>query len=313
MRVYEHPGEGLRDALRLAEGMTLKWAAIDLPFGGGKAVLAVPRRLERSERQGLLRRFGELLEALRGSFATGEDLGTTPEDMAFLAGVTRWVRTGRPGVESPEDPGPYTALGVYEGIRAGLEAAGRDGIEGRTVLIQGVGDVGAPLARLLAAAGARVRLADVDAPRARRVAEEVGADVVSAGEVYWTECDVYAPCAVGATLNSGTIPQLRCSVVAGSANNQLEGPADADALHARGILWAPDYVVNGGGALALGLMHTGTAGEDEIRRRIVGIGRTLSEVFEEAAERGESPAAAARRRVERILARGPRGGGSDAP
>lgn len=305
MHVYERPAQGLRDALRLAEGMTMKWAAIDLPFGGGKAVLAVPRPLEGDERRGLLRRFGDLLESLNGAFATGEDLGTTPEDMAFLSTVTRWVKAGRGGAEEPEDPGPWTALGVREGIRAALEAGSDAGIQGRTVLIQGVGDVGEPLARLLAAEGVGLLLADVDAGRARTLADELGAEVVDAGDVYWTECDVYAPCALGGTLNSGTIPQLRCRIVAGSANNQLESPSDAEALRVRGILYAPDYIVNGGGALALGLMQSGAVEEAEIRRRVVGIGATLSEIFREAVERGESPVKAANRRVERVLERGP--------
>ncbi|HZD03308.1 MAG TPA: Glu/Leu/Phe/Val dehydrogenase dimerization domain-containing protein, partial [Longimicrobiales bacterium] len=253
MRVYGHPSEGLRDALRLAEGMTRKWAVIDLPYGGGKAVLAVPRPLQGEERRGLLRRFGELLESLKGAFSTGEDLGTTPADMACLATVTRWVKaTGVRGGE-PVDPGPYTALGVLEGIRAALAAAFGDGeLAGRTVLVQGVGDVGEPLARMLSAEGARLLLSDLDHGRVESLAGELQARPVSPDEVYWTACDVYAPCAVGATLNSGTIPQLRCRVVAGSANNQLETEADADALRERGILYAPDYVVNGGGALALG-------------------------------------------------------------
>lgn len=304
MRVYDHPSEGLRDALRLARGMTMKWAVIDLPYGGGKAVLAVPRPLEGEERRGLLRRFGELLQSLKGAFSTGEDLGTTPEDMAYLATVTRWVKaTGGEGDE-PVDPGPYTALGVLEGIRAAVAAAsGRGELEGRSVLIQGVGDVGEPLARMLSAEGARLLLSDLDRGRVEALAGELEARAVSPDEVYWTECDVYAPCAVGATLNSGTIPHLRCSVVAGSANNQLETDADAEALRERGILYAPDYVVNGGGALALGLMGRGEVDEDELRRRVRGIGGTLAEIFREASERGEAPTAAALRRVRAVLER----------
>ncbi|RMH23442.1 MAG: hypothetical protein D6701_00270, partial [Gemmatimonadetes bacterium] len=155
MRVYERPEQGLWDALRLARGMTYKWASIDIPFGGGKSVLAVPRPLEGEERRGLLHRFGALLNGLGGAYATGEDLGTTPSDMAELATVTRWVKGVDPeGRGLPTDPGPFTARGVFEAMRAGLaHRFGSPDLEGRTVVVQGAGDVGAPLARLIAAAG----------------------------------------------------------------------------------------------------------------------------------------------------------------
>lgn len=307
MHVYEQPSDGARDAMRLASGMTSKWAALDLPFGGGKAVLATPRLLDGEERRGLLGRYGELLETLNGSFGTGEDLGTTPEDMAYLAGITRHVVGIVRGEDAPRDPGPFTALGVQAGIRAALGArtSSRE-LEGRSVLIQGIGDVGLPLARGLAEAGVRVMVADLDRERAEGLANEIDARVVAAGDVYDTECDVFAPCAVGGVLNSMTIAHLRCRIVAGSANNQLDRPEDAERLRGRGILYAPDYVVNGGGAMAFGLIHLGERDPSELERRVRGIGDSLAEIFEEAEERGEAPVRAAERRVERILSRGPR-------
>lgn len=309
MRTYEHPAAAARDAMRLAEGMTAKWAALDLPFGGGKAVIAVNGPLRGEERRGLLRRFGELLESLDGLFGTGEDLGTTPDDMAYLAGVTSHVVGVAEGEAAPRDPGPFTALGVFAGMRAALDArTGTPDLEGRTVVVQGVGDVGGPLAGMVAEAGAEVVVSDVDAERSLEVASRTGGRVVAAADVYDVECDVFAPCAVGGVLNAGTIPRLRCRIVAGSANNQLDERDDARRLWDRGVLYAPDYVINGGGAMAFGLIHLGVGDPRELRRRVENIGETLAELFVEAAERGESPLEASERRVARILARGRKAG-----
>lgn len=307
MKVYARPEDGLKDALRLAEGMTHKWAAIDFPFGGGKAVLAVPRPLSGEERVGLLHRFGALLNGLGGAFGTGEDLGTTPEDMRELSTVTEHV-VGRPRAPAdPTDPGPFTALGVRAGIDAALRHRGfADGLAGRRILIQGVGDVGAPLARLCARAGAAILLADAEEARAMALAAELGGRTVPVDALYDEPCDVYAPCAVGATLNAETIPRLRCDIVAGSANNQLETEEDAERLMDRGILYAPDFIVNAGGAMAFGLIYQGEGREEELERRVAGIGDTLEQIFAEATELGEGPLAAARRRVRRVLKRGRR-------
>jgi leucine dehydrogenase len=301
LQVYPTPDDGLADALRLAAGMTAKWAVLELPMGGGKAVLAASRPLAGEERRELLRRYGALVESLAGAFATGEDLGTTPEDMRLLAETTRWVHV----YDDAPDPGPFTALGVLHGIRAALEARfGEGDPAGRTVLVQGVGDVGAPLVELLSGAGARLLVADVDAARAAAVAARTGASIVPPAEAPATPCDVFAPCATGGVLDARTIPILACAIVAGSANNQLAEPGDALRLHERGILYAPDYVVNGGGALAFGLLDLGRADPDAARKAMERIGETLREIFREAAARGESPAVAADRRVARVLARG---------
>jgi len=304
MRTYPSPADALRDAQRLATGMTYKWAAAGLRFGGGKSVLAVPRVLEGEERVGLLRRFGRLVASLRGVYGTGEDLGTTPEDMAVVARETPHVGGYDPVSHLALDPGPHTALGVFSGLRAAAAHLwGNDDLTDRPVLIQGVGDVGAPLARLLARAGAQVLACDIDAERAAAVAGETGGSVVPPDQTYDTRCDIYAPCAMGATLNSETIPRLTCHVVAGSANNQLAEPEDADRLQAREILYVPDYVVNAGGAIAFGLLWQGEKDDAVLRSRVEGIGEVVREILAEAARKHESPVHAAHRRAEAVLAR----------
>ena len=305
---YDSPAEGLRDAMRLARGMTEKWAVAGVPFGGGKAVIAVPGPVEGEARRGLLHRYGALVESLHGAFATGEDLGTTPEDMAEIARATRHVLGGHGGDGRLLDPGPFTARGVFAGIRASLARVfGSDDPAGRRVAVQGVGDVGAPLARLLAGAGAELVLTDVDEARLRALADELGAERVAPETIHAAPCDVYAPCAVGATVNAATVPELRCRIVCGSANNQLAEEADAERLHAAGILYAPDYVANAGGAIAFGrLAQDPHATREELAGRVDAIRGILDEVFAEAAARDESPLHAARRRVERTLEEGRR-------
>ncbi len=305
MKPYDALEAAARDAMRLAEGMTYKWAAIDFPFGGGKSVLAVPRPLQPEERRALIRRFGGLLQSLHGAYATGVDLGTTPEDMDVLAEVSEYVMGHGVSGSGTEDPGPYTALGVLAGIRSALRALdGAAEVAGASVLIQGAGDVGDPLARMLAEESATVLVADIDEDRARGLATEIGGQVVPVDRTYSTACDVFAPCAVGAILNAETIPQLACRIVAGSANNQLDREEDAQRLHERGILYAPDYVVNAGGAIAFGMMHLGESGGEAMRQRVQEIEHTLDRIFAEARERGESPVHGARRVAEDALRRG---------
>lgn len=303
MRAYPDPRDALRDAMRLAEGMTHKWASVGFALGGGKSVLAVPGALEADSRRRLLRRFGRLVASLRGLYACGPDLGTTPEDMAVIQEETDHVHGWDRERGEPLDPGPFTALGVFVGIGAALRRVfGSAEPATRTVLVQGVGDVGVPLARMLASAGATVLLSDVVEGRAEALAREIGAETVPSDAVYATPSDVYAPCAVGATLNAGTVPMLQCRIVAGSANNQLDGSSDAERLHQRGILYAPDYVVNAGGAISLPMLRDGHTVE-AVRARVARIEHTLDEIFDEAAAADESPHRAAERRVRRVLER----------
>jgi leucine dehydrogenase len=305
LRVYDSPRAGLIDALRLAEGMTHKWAALGAEQGGGKCVLAVPAPLEGEARFGLLRRYASLLNSLRGAFATGRDLGTTDEDIALLAGLTPHVHSFGIGNRSVGDPGPYTARGVLAAIRAIVRVLDGDpDLRGRTVAVQGLGAVGTPLARRLAAAGARVVLADVDCRKAERLANEVGGETVSSSEVLSVQCDVLAPCATGGILDARTIPHLRCRAVAGAANNQLATREDAGRLHERGILYAPDFVTNGGAALVSVLLRRGQTDEGLLGERLDAIEDSMRSILEQAAARNESPLDAAMRIVRRKLSSG---------
>ncbi|MEM7417189.1 MAG: Glu/Leu/Phe/Val dehydrogenase dimerization domain-containing protein [Gemmatimonadota bacterium] len=304
MKVYERPEDGLRDALRLSEGMTYKWAAMDFPFGGGKTVLAVPRPLDGEERRGLLHRYGAILNSLGGRYGTGADLGTTTEDMLTIAEVSEHVIGVHGRTEGPMDPSPFTALGVFEGIRAAVRHVhGSDDLSGRRILVEGVGAVGGDLVRRLADAGAALLVADLATEAATTIAGRYGGHVVPLDEVPDTECEVYAPCAVGATLNRGSIERLRAGIVAGAANNQLATPADAASLHERGIVYAPDYVINGGGAMAFTSLYLG-ADVPTAEARVRGIGSRIETILKRAMERDESPVAAARELAEGVLARG---------
>jgi leucine dehydrogenase len=292
MKTYAEPAEALADAMRLAGAMTLKMAAVDMPFGGGKAVLAVPELVDGDARRGLLLRYADLVAALRGTFNTGPDVNTSTADMDVMGERCGYVFCRSEEHGGSGDPGPHTARGVFHGIRASVRHVfGADSLEGRVVLVQGVGSVGAALAEELAAAGARVLVSDVVPERAR----DLAAEFVPAEEVVGAECDVYAPCALGGTVNAETIPRLRCRIVAGSANNQLADPEDAERLREAGILYAPDFVINAGGVLnALGSEHLGWTRE-QIEERLAGIGDTLEEIYSKAEAEAITTEAAAER------------------
>ena len=303
MKTYPALADGLRDAMRLGEGMTHKWAGLGIAQGGGKAVLAIPGPLDGDDKRGLLRRYGALIESLGGAFFTGADLGAGPDEMAMVASTCHYVLGIDYESMTSRDPGPYTAHGVFCGLKAALEQRfGSAELDGRTILVQGLGGVGAPLARSLAEGGASVLLSDVDQGRVASLAEEIGGRPVAPENVYDTACDVYAPCAVGATLNPQTIPRLACRIVAGSANNQLLENADAERLHERDVLYVPDYVINSGGAMAFSQMRDGDWDRDLLMRRVDGVGTAVAEILREAADAGSSPLTASHKRVERILA-----------
>lgn len=295
MRTYSSPEDAIEDAMRLSEGMTLKTAVAGLPCGGAKAVIAIPSTLNDRDRERLLLDYAARIESLGGSFVTGPDMGTGETDMDLLGTVTSHVFCRSHGAGGFGTASPWTAAGVYSGIQASLQhTLGSDDLKGILVLIQGTGEVGARLAELLHDAGARLLLADVDSPRATALAGNLaGATVIGVEDVYDTHCDVYAPCAMGATLNSRTIPRLRCRAVAGAANNQLETPEDSNRLRARGILYAPDYVINAGGIIrAVGAETLGWSAA-EIDGRVTAIGESLLEIYRKADRAGISTAAAA--------------------
>lgn len=293
MRTYPTPADALRDVLRLAGGMTLKCAAAGLPTGGGKAVLAVPELPTGEARRDLMLRYGRLVDGLRGGYRTGPDMNTTGADMDTLGEVTEYAFGRSPGNGGRGTSAPDTAVGVWHGIRASCEFAfGSASLVGRTVLVQGAGGVGGALAALLVEDGAKVVVADVDAERVAALRREHGVMSIDPDEVIGTECDVYAPCATGAVLSADTIPALRCPVVAGAANNQLATPADAERLAAAGILYAPDFVINAGGALHLIGLELCGWDEQTLTDRLVGIGSTLTEIYRHAKAEGITTEAA---------------------
>jgi leucine dehydrogenase len=303
MKSYAEPGDALRDGLRLSGAMTAKNAVAGLPLGGGKAVLAVPEVPQGDRRRELFLRYGDLVRSLGGTYVTACDMNTSERDMNVVGERCPYVFGRSVANGGSGSSAPATAAGVFHGIRASVaHAFGSPDLEGRTVLVQGVGSVGRILARQLGQAGARVSVSDVDRARAIEAAEALGAENVAAEDAFRTRCDVFSPNATGGILSSETIPELRCRIVAGAANNQLARPEDAELFGPLGILYAPDYVINAGGIIHLASLEL--FGEDEAQRdeRLLGIGEALTEVFEAAAAESLSTGAAAELIVERRLA-----------
>lgn len=298
MKTYPAPHDALRDGLRLSWAMTSKNAVAGLPLGGGKAVLAVPDVPSGEARRTLLLRYADLVESLHGTYWTACDMNTSPADMDVIGQRCSSVFGKTEANGGSGTSAPATADGVFVGIRASVaNVFGSDDLSGRTVLVQGVGAVGAILARRLMEAGARPVLADVDELRSKELAGELAADVVGADEAIEYECDVFSPCATGGVLSAETIPRLGCRIVAGAANNQLAAPEDAERFAERGILYAPDYVIGAGGIIHLASLEM--LGEDEARRdeRVRGIADTLTEVYRLADAEGISTERAAERMV----------------
>ena len=284
---YPDPAAAITDALRLSRGMSYKNAMADLPMGGGKGVvLADAPGATISEAQ--LQAFGDAVESLGGRYVTAEDVGMSEARMKVIATRTRHV-SGLPVAAGSAggDPGPFTARGVHLGVcAAARRALGTDSMKDVHVAIQGVGSVGGGLARLLAADGARLTIADVDTGRAQALAGEIGAQGVAADAVLTTACDIVSPNALGAILDSATIAALDCKAVAGGANNQLALAGHGAELTARGILYAPDYVINAGGIINVGLEYLGQGDRAEVDARIDRIPARLEAIWDEAARTG---------------------------
>jgi leucine dehydrogenase len=308
MKAYPDQEAALADALRLAAGMTCKFAVPGIKRGGGKAVISIPAHLDPQRRPDLLRRYGCLVRQLGGLFYTGPDVGTSSADMDIIA------ETGAPYVfcRSPEaggagSSGPITALGVFTGIQIACEHVfGEASLKHRKVLVQGAGSVGGILIDHLHNAGAEVLFSDVDDSRIRHFRDELGLQFVPAAEIYQTACDVFAPCALGGVFNENTIPRLKCRVIAGGANNQLAQAQDAERLRARGIVYAPDYVVNVGGAMAIpGVETQGWSPAEAEQMVIKSVRHTLKRIFEMAEEQGITTDEAARRLAQEHLSKAP--------
>jgi leucine dehydrogenase len=278
---YASDEEALIDVLRLSRGMTYKAAVAGLNLGGGKAVIIGDPRTTRREL--IFRAHGRFIESLGGRYITAEDVGTSVHDMEYVSMETSFV-SGLPGKSG--DPSPVTAYGTYQGMRAAaLEKYGSDSLDGKRVVVQGAGNVGYHLCSHLAADGARLIVTDIDEQRVDRVVREFAAEPVQPDAIYSVEADIYAPCALGATINDATIPELRVDIVAGAANNQLEDARHGDELHRRGILYAPDYVINAGGVINVYGEVKGWLPEQAMRKA-EDIYGTLARLFEISREEG---------------------------
>jgi leucine dehydrogenase len=295
---YADKNSAVTDALRLSRGMSYKNAMADLPAGGGKAVILADAK--RLKTQDMLDCFARAVESLGGKYITAQDVGMSEADMVSLSNNTAHV-AGLPGQGG--DPGPYTARGVYLGVKAAAKRAlGADSMAGVHVAVQGVGSVGGGLARYLAADGARLTIADVDAARAEALASEIGAQSVAVDQIMTVEADIFSPNALGAILTEASVAALRVKAVAGGANNQLATGPEGQMLADRGILYAPDYVINAGGIINV-LRHIDNAGDDVINAKIDAIPGRLDAIWEESAASGATPAEVADRMAQRLIGR----------
>jgi leucine dehydrogenase len=295
---------GLADAARLSAAMTLKAAAAGLSLGGGKGVICVPRGVDPTgpARTALLHDFADAVNMVDGAYITAEDVGTGSADMVTIAQVTPHVAGLPTELGGSGDPSPFTAAGVEAAMRACLRHAfGTPALEGRSVAIVGCGHVGEHLARRLSAAGARLLLADLD-PAKRALADELPRALwVQPAEALAAAVDVLAPCALGGVIDQARVETLRCRVVCGAANNQLADATVANALHARGILYAPDFIVNAGGLINVSMELTGYD-PSEAARRVAAIEQEFDALLAQAAIEGITPLEAARRRATARLA-----------
>jgi leucine dehydrogenase len=307
VRLWHYPAatDGIRDALRLARGMTLKAAAAGLALGGGKGVICGPDRPPtRRERRDLLLDFGDLVESLGGRYVTAEDVGICPPDLVVIRERTAHVTGLPPEHGGSGDPSPFTAIGVEAAMRAcARERFGSAELADLRIVVAGAGHVGAKLARRLVLSGAEVAVSDID-PGKRGVARRLGAEWIEPDEQLAAECDILAPCALGGAIDAASMPLLRCDVVCGCANNQLADDSLASELSERGILYAPDFVVNAGGLIHVYREIRGYS-EEHARELALGIEDNLAGIFAAAADQSVTPLEAARTvALERLQAAG---------
>ena len=300
---YAEDSEALTDALRLSRGMSYKNAMAGLPLGGGKSVVLAGK--DKAKSAELLATFGKAVDSLGGSYITAEDVGMSVTDMIEVARQTEFV-AGLPVAEGQVggDPGPHTALGVFLALKAAVKRAlGKDNVAGLHIALQGAGSVASGVGRHAAAEGARLSIADVDDDRAQALAEVTGGTVGDPAEIMSLEPDVLSPCALGAILTEQSIAALNVPVVAGGANNQLATPEDGARLHARGILYTPDYVANAGGIINVSTEYLGDGGPELVRSRIEAIPGRLEQIWAESAATGRDPAAVADAMAQRLIGR----------
>ncbi|RLQ92151.1 Glu/Leu/Phe/Val dehydrogenase [Planomicrobium sp. Y74] len=275
---YETEEEAIEDAIRLGRGMTYKNAAAGLNLGGGKTVIIGDPLKDKNEE--MFRAFGRFIQGLNGRYITAEDVGTTVADMDLIHEETDFVTGISPAFGSSGNPSPVTAYGCYIGMKAAaLEAFGDDSLEGKTVTVQGVGNVAYTLCEYLHKEGANLIVTDINKDAVQRAVDNFGATAVEPNDIYSQEADIFAPCAMGAIINDDTIPQLKVKVVAGSANNQLKEERHGDELEARGIVYAPDFVINSGGVINVADELYGYNNERAMKR-VETIYDSISRIFE---------------------------------
>jgi len=276
---YKSEQEALVDVLRLSRGMTFKAALSGLNLGGGKAVIIGDAQKIKSE--ALLRRFGRFIESLHGKYVTAEDVNMSPDDMEYIAMETRYVTGLSEKMGGSGDPSPFTAYGVYIGMKAcAKEAYGKDSLEGKTVAVQGVGYVGHYLVKHLIEEGANILISDIYENKIKEVAREFKVEVVNQNELFNSNMDIYAPCALGATVNDDTLSRMNCDIIAGAANNQLEDESRHGRLILeKGIIYAPDFMINAGGLINVGLDYLGNYSRDRVFKKVERIYNTVLDII----------------------------------
>ena len=300
---YAKDDDAVTDALRLSRGMSYKNAMAGLPLGGGKAVILADEK--RSKTPEMLHAFGKAVDGVGGRYVTAEDVGMNVADMVEVARSTKYV-AGLPNSAGDVggDPGPHTSLGVFLGIKAAVRRAlGKDSLHGLHIAMPGAGSVATGVALHACAEGAKLTIADVDQTKAQKLADATGGKVVTPGEILSLEADVVSPNALGAILDEQTIAALRTPIIAGGANNQLATANDGQRLHARGILYAPDYVINAGGIINVCTEFLGDGDASLVRQRIEGIPVRLEQIWTESRASGRDPASVADAMAQRLIGR----------
>jgi leucine dehydrogenase len=301
---YADDAKALTDALRLSRGMSYKNAMAGLALGGGKAVILADKN--RSKSHELLAAFGRAVDGIGGRYVTAEDVGMSVNDMIEIQRQTRHV-AGLPaeGAAVGGDPGPHTSLGVFLGLKAAVRRAlGKDTLKGLHIALQGAGSVASGVALHACAEGAKLTIADVDSDKANKLADATGGNVIDPGELLTLEADVLGPNALGGIFDEESIQALRVPIIAGGANNQLATPEDGARLHERGILYAPDYVINAGGIINVCTEYLADGDASLVRERIEGIPDRLEQIWAESASSGRDPAAVADSMAQRLIGRG---------
>ena len=295
---YVDENAALRDVLRLSRGMTYKAAVAGLNLGGGKAVVFGDARSQKTPE--LLKSFGRFVEGLSGCYITAEDVGIKVADIDTIRTQTRFA-VGGSNKGGSGDPSGMTAFGTFQGMKAALKFAGfGENLNGVRVAIQGVGNVGYHLCSYLSAAGAKLIVTDIYPNQIEKVVQEFGAGAIAPDQIYGADCDIFAPCALGAILNETTIPQLKCKIISGSANNQLEAEADGYTLHKRGIVYVPDYAVNAGGLINVAAELDGY-NQEAVLAKVSQIYTTIENILQHSQKEDLPPHVAADRLAEKRL------------